>query len=41
MLRMCGELGFTIAESPADPDVRIVRLSIVPRREGTAASQPV
>jgi len=32
MLRMCGELGFAISESPADPNVRIVRLSIAPRR---------
>jgi acetyltransferase len=30
MLQMCAELGFDIAESPADPGVRIVTLPIVP-----------
>jgi acetyltransferase len=40
MLRMCGELGFTISESPADPDIRIVRLSIAPCRDDTTASSP-
>jgi acetyltransferase len=30
MLRMCAELGFDLAESPADPSVRIVTLPIEP-----------
>jgi len=35
MLRMCAELGFGIADSPADPGLRIVTLPIGP---GTAAT---
>jgi acetyltransferase len=30
MLRMCGQLGFTIAPNPDTPDVRIARLSLDP-----------
>jgi acetyltransferase len=38
MLRMCAELGFSISESPTDPNIRLVRLALA---TGAASREPV